>query len=448
MIEDDIIETGIDISYPLNIQLPLPIDPRQFFSSKDTADNAVLDAVAVDVIKDEDGSYMGFTLPSSEEGGRDSVYYYGEPIIVTNEDKTKSTLYVIVKNPETQKGMLESVGSRDDFYTKEETDNLITGAINNLDTDVINGFIYTQRSHNGGDTENLNALYRRGLKEVNGLLQLAETEQLIVQFDRTYPYSSENPLATVRRVNIVSEQLSQTAAELSILEEKVEDLNQTYGDGIEIEMLDNKGGLVNEYQIIGSSILRVVFDIKSSKGVILNVTITCGEITQNYENIESANPFRCIWENTVNETSVFLFTITRREDVVDGREKCITFVNPSAYGVISEETYENMAGRLLTREGNSMLFKHCYDNNNLDYISCYCIYGIQSIDEIIPYGEELIKEARKYNSSFSTEAVNGLEVNQRFCVIVPDTGYSEYEYLCYVKDDPCQINEFKQTFEP
>lgn len=445
---DDIIERGIDISYPLNIQLPLPIDPRQFFSSKEEADNAVINAVPINIVKDSDGSYIGFTLPSSEEGGRDSVYYFGEPIVVLNEDKTDGSLYVIVKNPETQEGMLQAVGNRGDFYTKEETDEKITEAIDNLDSDIIKGFIFTREINNCGKLVDLNGLYRKGIKEVDGLLELCEEKELIIQFDKTYPYSQSNPLATVKRVQIVSNKVDDTKNKVDALEEEVANIKAGLLSTFNIEMLNVVNNLeynVEEFQLNGTTINNLTFRISSTYREFNAVDITCNGETRHYTKAASESTVDCIW-GVVDSTSEFLIEINCETETVH-ETRNITFVDPSGYGVMSEEDYSNME-HLITVYGNDMLFKHSYDINGLDCISCYHIYGINNINEVTPLQNRFYQKARGYFTTFETEAIGGLDVDERFFVIIPSEYYSQYRYLCYVKNDPCQINEFKQTFIP
>ena len=97
---------------------------------------------------------------------------------------------------------------------------------------------------------------------------------------------------------------------------------------------------------------------------------------------------------------------------------------------------------------NRVAFQHAYDINGLDYISCYSVFELvnfSDMDLIVPISPEREKTVvRGYYDNFETEAIDGLNVDEMFYVIafLPRIGY-----LCYIKTDVCQINNFKQRFE-
>ena len=87
-----IISNKVSLPFPFGMNRALPIDSRSFFSNIEDALEAVHDAVCLQT----DG-YGNFILPSEEDGGVDSPYYFGEPVVVVSDNGESAQSYVVVK---------------------------------------------------------------------------------------------------------------------------------------------------------------------------------------------------------------------------------------------------------------------------------------------------------------------------------------------------------------
>jgi hypothetical protein len=201
-----IINQEVSLPYPFGTHKAFPLDSRSFFSSYEDALEAVHDAVQLKRVGDM------FVLPSEEDGGADSVYYYGEPIAVSSMDGEKADLYLIVKEYDEDGepfGTLRGVcaGLDENYLRKEEAAEFIEAYIEryireNLNTDCINDYLFTNAIDECGNRIPSTGLYSFGFKEVEGLMQLCDEAKQVLWFDPSTPYDkATNPLATLASVN-------------------------------------------------------------------------------------------------------------------------------------------------------------------------------------------------------------------------------------------------------
>jgi len=208
-----IINQQVSLPYPFGAHKAFPLDSRSFFSNMEEAQAAVHDAVQLQ--KNQNGD---FVLPNEEDGGADSVYYYGEPIVVAENNAETVGLYIITKafdEHDEPYGALQNVcsGLDSEYLRKDEANELINGLIQDyaetrLNTDCIDDYLFTNAIDDCGNILPTDGLYAYGLKETNGVLEKCETTKKVLSFDSQTPYNKNtNPLATLETVNNKAEEL-------------------------------------------------------------------------------------------------------------------------------------------------------------------------------------------------------------------------------------------------
>lgn len=478
---EDLIVNSIDIGSSLNPRIAFPLDIRQFITSDESwedakrlADLAALDAIEVNVVRDNFGTPIGTTIPSGE-AGRDSVYYFGEPIVVVNPDKTKGVLYIIIKDTETGKGKLLEIGETaiQDFYEnvlEERIHEIAYEEIKKLDVETLTDFIYTKEKDNCDNIVQLNCIKIKGIKEVDGKITIGDGDEVLVYFDDTYdPYNDvSNPLATKSTViNLVGNLRHEVDVEIANLQEEIEELydkheeNKEYIQSVEEELnkvkagessvftftvLDSNDNEVGDFVDVGSSFSTLYFNVSSEYDDMQKITISCyGFEDSVYEG--DSRTFSCEWQNTITTDidGTYHFTITiDYGTAVKKLYKSISFVHPSFYGKISEETYEAIKSQHTEYEPQSYDFHHAFDINGLDYFDCYKCYMCSNYNDNFDFNTiTSTSVARAYVDDFETQC-DSLDIDERFFIKIY---YSRTGYLCYVKDDPCRITNFKQTFK-
>ena len=211
--DNTILTEKVSITYPLGVNKAFPIDARSFFTSYETALDAVRDAVELDV--DEYGSII---LPSDENGGSDSIYYYGEVVVVTTNGGENTDIYVVVKKYDENNepyGTLERPSNEllSQLVTEtqarqiahDETDAYVK---ENLNTECIDDYLVTNATDNCGDKLPTNGMYGYGFKQENGVLEKCGEPKKILAFDENTFYDEKlNPLATVDTVKRLIDEL-------------------------------------------------------------------------------------------------------------------------------------------------------------------------------------------------------------------------------------------------
>lgn len=201
-----IINQEVSLPYPFGVHKAFPLDSRSFFSSMYEAQLAVRDAV--ELKRNQNGT---FTLPSEEDGGADSVYYYGEPVVVAENGADTVGLYIITKAYDNQNnpyGRLENVcsGLSNEYLRKSDANELINELIQqyveeNLNTECIDDYLFTNAIDECGNTLPTDGLYAYGFKEVNGVLEKCEEVKKVLSFDPETSYDKNaNQLATLDSV--------------------------------------------------------------------------------------------------------------------------------------------------------------------------------------------------------------------------------------------------------
>jgi hypothetical protein len=128
------------------------------------AQAAVHDAVQLQ--RNQNGDFI---LPSEEDGGVDSVYYYGEPIAVAENNAETVGLYIITKAFDEHNepyGELQNVcsGLSSEYLRRDEANDLINSLIqecieNNLNTDCIDDYLFTNAIDDCGNIVPSDGLY-------------------------------------------------------------------------------------------------------------------------------------------------------------------------------------------------------------------------------------------------------------------------------------------------
>ncbi|MBP5723201.1 MAG: hypothetical protein J6X18_06485 [Bacteroidales bacterium] len=201
-----VINDKVSLPFPFGMNRALPIDSRSFFSNMEEALEAVHDAVYLQT----DG-HGNFVLPSEEEGGVDSPYYFGEPVIVVSDNGESAQAYVVVKKYDEDDepyGDLEPVNYNllsqylNESQVAELSELMIERYISeNLNVDCIDDYLFTSERDDCGNEVPANGLYAYGLKEVNGKIELCDYARKILAFDPATLYDEyTNPLATVDTV--------------------------------------------------------------------------------------------------------------------------------------------------------------------------------------------------------------------------------------------------------
>ena len=201
-----IINQEVSLPFPFGVHKAFPLDSRSFFSNFYDAQVAVRDAV--ELKRNQNGT---FVLPSEENGGADSVYYYGQPIVVTENGADTVGLYLITKAYDNQNqpyGRLENVcsGLSNEYLRKSDAERFINELIQkyveeNLNTECIDDYLFTNAIDECGKTLPSDGLYAYGLKEVNGVLQKCEEAKKVLSFDPETVYDKNvNQLATLDSV--------------------------------------------------------------------------------------------------------------------------------------------------------------------------------------------------------------------------------------------------------
>ena len=203
-------EGFISVPYPLGVNRAFPLDSRSFFSNIDDARRAVRNAVFLErqIEYDEDEVTKDtLVLPTESEGGLDSEYYFGEPIVVCEGDGSTSTLYVVVKVVDEYgiHGDLMSVceGLNSEYLRKDEAADYIYQYIHeHLNAECIDDYLFTGAVDECGHPIPSTGLYAFGLMEEDGVLKKCdETPKKVLSFDPSTPYDKNtNPLATMNTV--------------------------------------------------------------------------------------------------------------------------------------------------------------------------------------------------------------------------------------------------------
>lgn len=210
-----IINQQVSLPYPFGAHKAFPLDSRSFFSNMEEAQAAVHDAIQLQ--RNQNGD---FVLPNEDDGGADSVYYYGEPIVVAENNAEIVGLYIITKaldEHDEPYGVLQNVcsGLDSEYLRKDEANELINGLIqdyteSHLNTDCIDDYLFTNAIDDCGNILPTDGLYAYGLKETNGVLEKCETTKKVLSFDPKTPYNKNtNPLATLETVNNKAEELKE-----------------------------------------------------------------------------------------------------------------------------------------------------------------------------------------------------------------------------------------------
>ena len=216
-----IINQQVSLPYPFGAHKAFPLDSRSFFSNMEEAQTAVHDAVQLQ--KNQNGD---FVLPNEEDGGVDSVYYYGEPIVVAENNAEIVGLYIITKafdEHDEPYGVLQNVcsGLDSEYLRKDEANELINGLIQDyaethFNTDCIDDYLFTNAIDDCGNILPTDGLYAYGLKETNGVLEKCVNAKKVLSFDPQTPYNKNtNPLATLETVNNKAEELKKYVDEHS-----------------------------------------------------------------------------------------------------------------------------------------------------------------------------------------------------------------------------------------
>lgn len=210
---DIIVTDKVSLPFPLGMNRALPLDARSYFTDFENARAAVHNAVELD--RDENGNFI---LPpevpedSNENGGTDSEYYYGQTIAVVTENGEKADLYIVVKKYDlegTAYGDLEvpNYGFFSQYLSENEIaqlaqDTVETYVSTNLNTECIDGYVFTNELDNCGNEIPSQGMYAYGLKENNGRIELCDYARRILAFDPSTTYNKNtNPLATVKSVD-------------------------------------------------------------------------------------------------------------------------------------------------------------------------------------------------------------------------------------------------------
>lgn len=193
----------ISVPMPFGVNRAFPLDSRSFFSDIEDAREAVRYAVRLE--REHDTGYL--TLPSEEMGGANSPYYFGQPVAVSEGDGSTATLYLVVKATDEhgdEYGELVDVchGLNSEYLKKDEAPDYIAAYIHeHLNTDCIDGYLFTGAVDECGHTIDSTGLYAFGLKEVDGVLQKCDDAEKVLSFDPSTPYDKKtNPLATMNTV--------------------------------------------------------------------------------------------------------------------------------------------------------------------------------------------------------------------------------------------------------
>ncbi len=202
-----IIDQTVSLPYPFGVHKAFPLDSRSFFTNLEDALEAVHDAVQLTRV----GESM-FMLPSEENGGADSVYYYGQPIAVSSGDGFTADLYLVVKTIDRdggEYGTLKNVcyGLDENYLRKDEVEEYLNEIVESyvkerLNTECITDYLFTNAVDDCGHTIPSTGLYSFGIKEVEGLIQLCNEAKKVLSFDPDIPYDKNtNPLATLQSVS-------------------------------------------------------------------------------------------------------------------------------------------------------------------------------------------------------------------------------------------------------
>lgn len=198
-----LIKQEVSLPYPLGVHKAFPLDSRSYFSNMEEAQVAVKDAVQLQ--RNENGNFI---LPSEEDGGADSVYYYGQPVVVAENDADTVGLYIVVKAYSSQNspyGKLESVcsGLSSEYLKKDDANTLVNALINqyveeNMNTECIDDYLFTNAIDDCGNMLPTDGLYAFGLKEKNGVLEKCDSHKKVLSFDPNTLYDKNtNQIATL-----------------------------------------------------------------------------------------------------------------------------------------------------------------------------------------------------------------------------------------------------------
>ena len=207
------IDNRVSLPFPFATNRAFPLDSRSFFSDFIEAQDKVRDAVPLLRYGNV------FELPAeidaeNQEHGTDDWYYYGQPVVVYNDDTGQSDLYLVVRRIDETTGepygdlrlVCDSLDTQ--YLSLDDASAYITQVIlqwvgENLNTeDCITGYLFTCATDDCENNIPLNGLYAFGLKEEGGIIGLCDDYNQILWFDPETVYDrNTNQLATLESIN-------------------------------------------------------------------------------------------------------------------------------------------------------------------------------------------------------------------------------------------------------
>lgn len=418
--------------YPFEPKTGFPLDRRELFNDYEEALEAVRDAVEITVSVSVDGIKTLYR-PTDEDGGSDSNYYYGEPIVISSEGGQTGKLYIVVKAFDEEGepyGTLLAVGDSDmsNFYTKEETDEQIQDKIwlfveQELNVDTITGFLSVEKDTPCGSSgHGWQGLYLNGIKQVNGRIELDTNSSLLLAFDPEEFYEkNQNPLATV---NTVKNRLKKVETKL---ENEINEMSQDFGERIsvvegevntvydkilhlqglyeqqqlEIETLEQLLNGSYTMKVYKSSrddeklirdgiteedvpIRRITFEITSQHYPINNVKITIPRVAlQTFTPGYDKYMIKCPLDNEVSRTTTYKIEINFEVD--NGNIYTVTeyytlyFMPLSYWGTMDSSLYDRFVEEMSAKKTYYTIFSKINDINMLDYSDSYSKYYLTNV---------------------------------------------------------------------